>query len=110
MKKILAFRTDRLGDYIITSNILRELKTKYGHLTVVCSKTNYKLIKSQSFIDKVIVYDKKFSLLKKTKIFFEIFFNIYFLILSLDGKNFSLFCSMLLIGKKLCVSIKKEKK
>ena len=61
MKKILAFRTDRLGDYIITSNILRELKTKYGHLTVVCSKTNYELIKSQSFIDKVIIYDKKFS-------------------------------------------------
>ena len=110
MKKILAFRTDRLGDYIITSNILRELKTKYGHLTVVCSKTNYELIKSQSFIDKVIIYDKKFSLLKKTKIFFEIFFNIYFLILSLDGKNFSLFCSMLLIGKKLCVSYKKRKK
>ena len=89
MKKILVFRTDRLGDYLITSNILKELKIKYGYLTVVCSQTNYKLIKSQSFIDKVLIYDKKFSLFKKIKIFFEIFFNIYFLILSLDGKNFS---------------------
>ena len=81
MKKILAFRTDRLGDYLITSNILKELKIKYGHLTVVCSNKNYNLIKSQSFIDKVILYDKNFSLFKKFKIFFQIFFNIYFLIL-----------------------------
>ena len=109
MKKILAFRTDRLGDYIISSKILKELKIKYGHLTVICSKTNYKLIKSQSYIDKVIVYDKKFTLLKKIKIFFEIFFNIYFLILILDGKNFSLLSSIFLIGKKLCISYKKKK-
>lgn len=109
MKKILAFRTDRLGDYLITSNILKELKLKYGHLTVVCSKTNYKLIKSQSFIDKIIIYDKNFSFLKKIKIFFDIFFNIYFLILAFDGKNFSLLASILLIGKKLCVSYKKKK-
>ena len=110
MKKILAFRTDRLGDYLITSNILKELKIKYGHLTVVCSNKNYNLIKSQSFIDKVILYDKNFSLFKKFKIFFQIFFNIYFLILSLDGKNFSILCSIFLIGKKLCISYKKRKK
>lgn len=54
MKKILAFRTDKLGKYLIILNILNELKINYGHLTVVCSKTNYKLIKSQSFIDKII--------------------------------------------------------
>ena len=110
MKKILAFRTDRLGDYLITSKILKDLKLKYDHLTVVCSKTNYTLIKSQSFIDKIIVYDKKFSLLQKIKIFFDLFFNRYFLILALDGKNFSLLCSILLIGKKLCISYNKKKK
>lgn len=54
MKKILAFRTDKLSKYLIILNILNELKINYGHLTVVCSKTNYKLIKSQSFIDKII--------------------------------------------------------
>lgn len=58
MEKILVFRTDRLGDYLITSKILKELKIKYGHLAFICSKTNYKFIKSQSYIDKVIVYDK----------------------------------------------------
>lgn len=46
MKKILAFRADRLKNYLISSNILKELKMKYGRLTVVCSKINYKLIKS----------------------------------------------------------------
>jgi ADP-heptose:LPS heptosyltransferase len=54
MKKILAFRTDKMGKYLIILNILKQLKINYGHLTVVCSKTNYKLIKSQSFIDKII--------------------------------------------------------
>ena len=110
MKKILAFRTDRLGDYLITSKILKDLKLKYDHLTVVCSKTNYTLIKSQSFIDRIIVYDKNFSLLRKIQIFFDLFFNRYFLILTLDGKNFSLLCSILLIGKKLCISYSKKKK
>ena len=63
MKKILAFRTDRLGDYIITSNILRELKKKYGHLNVVCSKTNYELKSNW-------VKAEKFGLNKKNKVEF----------------------------------------
>ena len=36
MKKILAFRTDKLSKYLIILNILNELKINYGHLTVVC--------------------------------------------------------------------------
>lgn len=54
MKKILTFRTDKLAKYLIILNILKELNINYGHLTVVCLKTNYKLFKSQSFIDKII--------------------------------------------------------
>ena len=42
MKKILTFRTDKLAKYLIILNILKELKINYGHLTVVCLKTNYK--------------------------------------------------------------------
>ena len=54
MKKILTFRTDKLGKYLIILNILQEIKINYGHLNVVSLKTHYKLIKSQSFIDKII--------------------------------------------------------
>ena len=111
MKKILAFRIDRLGDYLICSKILHSLKKKYGHLTVVCSKANYKLIKSQTFIDEVILYDKEFPLFKKIKIFYNLFFNIYYLIIAWDGKKFSLLCSFFLIGKnKIALVYKKTKK
>ena len=35
MKKILAFRIDRLGDYIICSNLLYELKQNAFELGVI---------------------------------------------------------------------------
>ncbi len=111
MKKILVFRTDRLGDYIICSRLLYALKKKYGHLTVVCSNINYKLIKNQKYIDDVIIYDKKYSIIKKIVIFFKLFFNLYYLIISLDGKKFSINSSIFLLSKKkLVVVYKKTKK
>ena len=111
MKKILAFRTDRLGDYLICSKLLHSLKIKYGHLTVVCSKINYKLIVNQNFIDEVILYDKSFSIFTKLKIFIKLFFNFYFLIIAWDGKKFSIFCSLFLFGKnKVAIIYKKTKK
>ena len=111
MKKILAFRTDRLGDYLICSKLLHSLKIKYGHLTVVCSKINYKLIVNQNFIDEVILYDKSFSIFTKLKIFIKLFFNYYFLIIAWDGKKFSILCSLFLFGKnKVAIIYKKTKK
>lgn len=111
MKKILAFRTDRLGDYLICSKLLHSLKVKYGHLTVVCSKINYKLIVNQNYIDEIIVYDKSFSILTKLKIFIKLFFNFYFLIIAWDGKKFSILCSLFLFGKnKVAIIYKKTKK
>ena len=42
MKKILAFRTDRLGDYIITSNILKDKnKLKLSINEIMKSVKNY---------------------------------------------------------------------
>ena len=111
MKKILAFRTDRLGDYLICSKLLYSLKVKYGHLTVVCSKTNYKLIVNQNYIDEVILYDKSFTFFTKLKIFIKLFFNFYFLIITWDGKKFSILCSLFLFGKnKVVIIYKKTKK
>ncbi len=108
MKKILAFRIDRLGDYIICSKLLYSLKKKYGYLTIVCSNHNYKLINKQKFIDEIVIYDKNYSLLKKINIFFKLFFDYYFLIISWDGKKFSNLCSFLLFSKnKVCLVYKK---
>ena len=111
MKKILAFRIDRLGDYVICSNLLLELKKKFGHLTVVCSKTNYKLIKNQDFIDEIIIFDKNFSFLSKIIIFKNLFLQRYYLVISWDGKNFSNLCTFFLRSKyKLGIFYVKIKK
>ena len=83
MKKFILFRTDRLGDFIITTRIIKSIQDKFsdGHITVLCSPLNIKFVRKYKIIDKIIVYDKKFSLLKKLKVFFYIinknYYNLY---------------------------------
>jgi ADP-heptose:LPS heptosyltransferase len=113
MKKIIIFRTDRLGDYIIHSRPIYELKKKYSqcHITVVCSKLNQKILKHAKYIDKLIIYDKAFNLLNKFRIFLEIIKNIYHATFILDGKKFSYFCNIFIRSKyKLGLSYRSVKK
>ena len=91
MKKFIIFRTDRLGDFLIISNIIKAIKLKFtnAHITVVGSPLNEKVIKTYKVINKVIIYDKKSSLREKIKIFNKINSKSYYCSLSLDGKSFS---------------------
>ena len=61
MKKFIIFRTDRLGDFLIITNIIKAIKDKYknSHITVVGAQYNKKIINNYKIIDKVIIYDKK---------------------------------------------------
>ena len=70
----IIFRTDRLGDFIIHSRPIYELKIKYpkSHITVVCSNLNEKIISNYSFIDEVIIYNKKDNFIIKLKNFLKI--------------------------------------
>ena len=101
MKRIIIFRADRLGDFLIISNIIKAIKKKYkdSHITVVGSKFNNNFIKSYKVIDRVIVYDKKSSIKEKIKIFNDITKNEYFCSLSLDGKSFSNIANFFLKAK-----------
>ena len=96
MKKIIIFRTDRLGDYIIHSRPIYELKKnlKNAHITVVCSKINKKILNEAEYIDELIEHNKKDSFLKKLKTFLNIIKSKYFAIFVLDGKNFSYLCNI----------------
>ena len=60
MKRIIIFRTDRLGDYIIHSRPIYELKKKYSdsHIIIVCSRINKKILEKASYIDELIEYNK----------------------------------------------------
>ena len=53
MKKFIFFRNDRLGDFIILTNILKSIKEKYkdSHITVVCSPLNYGLVKKYKIVN-----------------------------------------------------------
>ena len=101
MKNILIFRTDRLGDYIIHSRPIYELKKKIYDckIIIVCSILNSKILKNSNYIDEIIVYDKDFSVIKKINIFFKLFKLKYYGIFALDNKKFTLFCNIFLISK-----------
>lgn len=96
MKKIIIFRTDRLGDYLIHSRPIYEIKKKYNHIKIViiCSKVNKKILKKLKYIDEIIVYDEKASLIDKLQIFFKIIKEKYYATFILDGKKFSYFCNV----------------
>ena len=102
MKRFIIFRTDRLGDFLIISSIIKAIKNKYkdSHITLVGSPYNRKIINSYSIIDKVLIYDKNSSLKKKISIFNNIIRMNYYCSLSLDGKSFSNFTNLFLNAKK----------
>ncbi len=96
MKNIIIFRTDRLGDYIIHSRPIYEIKerNKDIKIIIVCSKINEKILKNLNYIDDIIVYDQSASLIKKIQIFFKIIKIKYYATFILDGKKFSYLCNI----------------
>ena len=102
MKRFIIFRTDRLGDFLIITNIIKAIKKKFkeSHITIVGSPYNKKLINSYKNINKVIVYDKNSKISNKISIFKNIIRHNYYCSLSLDGKSFSNFTNLFLKAEK----------
>ena len=111
--KILIFRTDRIGDLINTSPFFKSIKNYYkdSEVTLVCSKYNSIVAGRYPFIDKILIYDKSLSFREKFKFFSNVLFNVYDLVIALDGKKISYLVSSLTISKaKYAVGFKKQKK
>ena len=94
MKKILIFKSDRLGDLINISSVIYNLKKNFpsSEITIVCSKYNSRIAKYYPDLQNIIIFDKsffKFSL----KYFKKLYLTKYDLLLQLDGKKSSYFCS-----------------
>ena len=70
MNKYLIFRTDRIGDFLLTAILINSIKRNDDHsfVTVVSSEKNYNYIKSFDYIDEVILLNNnlfgKFKLIK----------------------------------------------
>ena len=104
--KTLIFRTDRIGDFIISCPFVLSYKKKFQtrKLIAISSEYNYEYIKNFKFIHEV------HSLKNKSKFFPKIYVllkMILFLrkikfdhIIVLDGKKRSFFISLFLKGKK----------
>ncbi len=105
MKKILIFKTDRIGDFVYFSPCLKIIKDNVpdSEITVVCSKYNYQIVKNYKEINKIIVINKVLIL-----DFFLILKNLVFkkfdYLLQMDGNKRSYFFSLFIFAnKKACV-------
>ena len=101
MKKFIFFRNDRLGDFIILTNILKSIKKKYkdSHITVVCSPLNYALVKKYKIVNQVYIHSKKNSFYKTILLLNKIISSNYYASFAVDGKSFSNLCNFLIKAK-----------
>ena len=109
MKKFIIFRTDRLGDFLITTNIIKKIKETYkkSHITVVGSPLNKILLKNYKKIDKTIIFNKKETFIKKIRILNLLRKSNYYAAFALDGKSFSSLITLFINSKyKLGISYK----
>ena len=62
MKNYLIFRTDRIGDFLLTCILIKNIKrnNKNSFITIICSEYNYEYIKTFEYIDEIIIYKKNF--------------------------------------------------
>ena len=106
MKKYLIFRTDRIGDFIVSCILINSIKRNdiNSYITVVCSKKNYDYVKSINLVDEAILYPEK--ILERMKFYFNLKRLKFDVSLALDGKKKSIYCSILSFSKKniLCTT------
>lgn len=59
-KKILVVRTDRIGDVVLTTPVLKALRDNYpqSHIAMMVAPESRELLEENPYSDEVIVYDK----------------------------------------------------
>ena len=100
MKKYLIFRTDRVGDFLLTLSLIKLIKTNdpQSTITVIASKKNFKYIESFDVVNNVIILKNDF--LSKIKLILSLRKIKYDAIIVHDGKKRSRFVSFFLKFKK----------
>ena len=96
MNFYLIFRTDRIGDFLLTAILINSIKRNdpNSHISVVSSTKNHHFIKSFKNVDEVIIL--KNSLLEKIKLTHKLRSNYYDKIIVHDSKNRSFIISLFL--------------
>lgn len=87
--KIIFFSIDRLGDFLIRSNVINRISKNYKFKEIVCSEKNFKLIKTQNHFDKINLFNTNLNLSNKFIFLFRFFFLKYDSVIVFDGKSIS---------------------
>jgi len=108
--KNLFFSVDRLGDYLIRSNVIKKVSEYYDYNEIICSKINFKLIKNQNFFNKISIFDNNFSFFQKLRYVYHYSFKQYDSVIVFDGKNISNLLLLLIKANFKFTFIYKKKK
>tara|TARA_B110000305_G_C19399732_1_gene619464 strand:+ start:541 stop:1482 length:942 start_codon:yes stop_codon:yes gene_type:complete len=87
INKYLIFRTDRIGDFLVTAILIKSIKRNdpNSYIQIVSSKNNYNYIKSFSTVDEVLILNKGFF--NKLKLIKNLRKNFYKSIIVHDSKK-----------------------
>ena len=72
MNRYLIFRTDRIGDFLVTAILLKCIKKNdlNAHITLIASNSNLSYIKTFPYVNQVISLNNNF--LSKLNLFFKL--------------------------------------
>tara|TARA_Y100000590_G_scaffold211173_1_gene239259 strand:- start:48 stop:1046 length:999 start_codon:yes stop_codon:yes gene_type:complete len=98
---ILVFRTDRVGDLLLTCPAFLSIKKNFPNskITLIASNKNFKYAKTFDFFDDVLIFPEK-NFFKKISFIKKLSKNNFDLVLIFDGKERSFFTSMFLKSNK----------
>lgn len=104
MNKYLIFRTDRIGDFLVSAVLIKSIKDSdaNSHITLIASPKNYNYIKNFKLVDKVLLLKPNF--INKISIIFKLCKESFNTIILHDNKKRSHFISSF-IKKKIKISI-----
>ena len=100
MNNYLLFRTDRIGDFLLSAILLNSIKRNdpNSHISVVCSSKNYHYAKNFHLVDKAILYPEN-NFFKKTSFFLKMFLKKNYCTIICDGKKRSIYSAILIKSK-----------
>ena len=104
MNKYLIFRTDRIGDFLVSAVLIKSIKDSdaNSHITLIASPKNYNYIKNFKLVDKVLLLKPNF--INKISIILKLCKESFNTIILHDNKKRSHFISSF-IKKKIKISI-----
>ena len=88
-KKVIFFSIDRLGDYLIRSNVIKKISQNFEKVEIVGSNLNSKLLKTQKFLHQIYSFNTENKFYEKIKFIKFFLFKKYEKMIIFDGKNIS---------------------